>query len=242
MYRPHSFRVPIHLLLFRLGSGSVAGRCVEVAGGPAGLANIPLVEVGHLRGESARATPCWVQHRGQGGAHGSPHGRVAKGSRRRRWRLAMNLHVLPQGARVSVRLVTASDLAVVGLVAGVDMGVFLSVTAVGKLPVAAIKFTFERLFPCNKTWGRLTIALPRSLIPKREILEQKWGCIFPFSRRPTPSLIPTFQDATGKEYFREGVLTAGLEALFGLDLWDARCQPCGTMRARDRMTRTWSKM
>lgn len=63
----------------------------------------------------------------------------------------MNLHVLPQGARVSVRFVTASNLAVVGLVAGVDMGVFLSITAVGELPVTAIKFTFERLFPCNKT-------------------------------------------------------------------------------------------
>lgn len=70
----------------------------------------------------------------------------------------MNLHVLPQRARVSVGLVTASDLAVVGLVAGVDMGMFLPIAAVGKLPVTAIKFTFERLFPCNKTWGRSTIA------------------------------------------------------------------------------------
>lgn len=66
----------------------------------------------------------------------------------------MNLHVLPQGAGVSVRFVTASDLAVVGLVAGVDVGVFLSVAAVGKLPVTAIKFTFEGLFPCNETQGR----------------------------------------------------------------------------------------
>lgn len=63
----------------------------------------------------------------------------------------MNLHVLPQRARVGVGFVTASDLAVVGLVAGVDVGMFFSVTAVGKLPVTAIKFTFERLFPCNKT-------------------------------------------------------------------------------------------
>lgn len=62
----------------------------------------------------------------------------------------MNLHVLSQRARVGIGFVTASDLAVVGLVTGVDMGMFLSITAVGKLPVTAIKFTFERLFPCNK--------------------------------------------------------------------------------------------
>lgn len=173
MYRPHNFRVPVHLLVFRLRSGSVAGRCVEVAGGPTGLANVPLIEVGHLRGESGRATPCWVQHRGQRGTQCSPHWWVANGSWRRWWRLAMNLHVLPQGARVSVGFVTASNLAVVGLVAGVDMGVFLSITAVGKLPVTAIKFTFERLFPCNKTYERLTIACHRSLRLKREILEQK---------------------------------------------------------------------
>lgn len=63
----------------------------------------------------------------------------------------MNLHVFPQRAGMSVGLVTAPDLAVVGLVAGVDVGMFLAIAAVGKLPVTAIKFTFERLFPCNKT-------------------------------------------------------------------------------------------
>ena len=68
----------------------------------------------------------------------------------------MDLHVLPQGARVGVGLVAAPDLAVVGLVAGVDMGMFLPIAAVGKLPVTAIKFTFERLFPCKKAQGRLT--------------------------------------------------------------------------------------
>lgn len=62
----------------------------------------------------------------------------------------MNLHVLSQRARVGIGFVTASDLAVVGLVAGVDMGMFLSITAVGKLPVTAIKFTFERLSPAIK--------------------------------------------------------------------------------------------
>lgn len=63
----------------------------------------------------------------------------------------MNLHMLPQRAGMSVGFVTASDLAVVGLVACVDVGMFLSITAVGKLPVTAIKFTFERLFPCKRT-------------------------------------------------------------------------------------------
>lgn len=151
MYGPHAFRVPVHLLVVRLRSGSTAGRGVEVTGDPTGLANVPLIEVGHLRGQSARATPGWVQHRGQGGTHWSPHRWVAQGSWRGWWGLAVNLHVLPQRARVGVGFVTASDLAVVGLVAGVDMGMFLSVTAVGKLPVTAIKFTFERLFSCNKT-------------------------------------------------------------------------------------------
>lgn len=75
----------------------------------------------------------------------------------------MNLHVLPQRAGVSVGLVTASDLAVVRLVARVDMGMFLPIAAVGKFPVTAIKFTFERLFPCNKTEGRSTIAFQRPL-------------------------------------------------------------------------------
>lgn len=150
MHRPHNFRVPVHLLVFRLWRRPVAGRGVEVAGGPTGLANIPLIEVGHLRGQSAWATPGWVQHRGQGGTPRSPQWGVTQGSWRRRRGLAVNLHVLSQRARVGIGFVTASDLAVVGLVAGVDMGMFLSITAVGKLPVTAIKFTFERLFPCNK--------------------------------------------------------------------------------------------
>lgn len=63
----------------------------------------------------------------------------------------MNLHVLPQRAWVSIRFVTATNLAVIWLVAGVDMRMFLSITAIGKLSVTAIKFTFERLFPCKKT-------------------------------------------------------------------------------------------
>lgn len=159
MYRPHNFRVPVNFLIFRLRGGSVAGRGVEVAGGPTGLANVPLIEVGHLRGQSAGATPGWVQHGGQRGTHWSPHWWVTKGSWRRWWGLAVNLHVLPQGAWVSVGFVTASNLAVVGLVTGVDMGMFLPITAIGKLPVTAIKFTFERFFPCNETQERSTMAL-----------------------------------------------------------------------------------
>lgn len=57
----------------------------------------------------------------------------------------MDLHVLAQGAWVSVGLVTASDFAEIGLVTGVNMRVLLSVTAVGKLSVTSIKFTFKRL-------------------------------------------------------------------------------------------------
>lgn len=159
MYRPHNFRVPVNFLIFRFRGGSVAGRGVEVAGGPTGLANVPLIEVGHLRGQSAGATPGWVQHGGQRGTDWSPHWWVTKGSWRRWWGLAVNLHVLPQGAWVSVGFVTASNLAVVGLVTGVDMGMFLPITAIGKLPVTAIKFTFERLFPCNETQERSTMAL-----------------------------------------------------------------------------------
>lgn len=153
MERPHDFRGPVHFLVFRLGGGPIAGGRVEVARGPAGLANVPLVEVGDLRGQRAGAAPGCVQNGGQAVAAWGPHG-VAEGSRGGRGRLAVYLHVLPQGAGVGVGLVTASDLTVVGLVAGVHVGVFLPITAVGELPVTAIEFTFERLFPCNKTQER----------------------------------------------------------------------------------------
>lgn len=177
MYRPHNFRVPVHFLIFRLRGGSVAGRCVEVAGGSTSLANIPLIEVGHLRGQSAGTTPGWVQHWGQGGTHRSPHCWITKGSWRRWGRLAVNLHVLPQRARVSVRFVAASDLAVIGFVTGVDMRMFLSITAIGKLPITAIKFTFERLFSCNETQERLTVAFHLSL--ERNLGAELGGLHFP---------------------------------------------------------------
>lgn len=76
----------------------------------------------------------------------------------------MDLHVLPQRTWVGIGFITASNLTVVRLVAGVDMGVLLSITAVGKLPVATVKFTFERLFPCNETQERLTMAFQRPLM------------------------------------------------------------------------------
>ena len=57
--------------------------------------------------------------------------------------LAVDLHVFPERGRMGVGLVAASDLTVVWLVTGVDMGVFLSITGVGEPPVAAVKLTFE---------------------------------------------------------------------------------------------------
>lgn len=58
MYRPHDFRVRVHVLA---SSDSevvpLLEGAVQVAGGPAGLAYDSLIEVGHLRGQSARATP-----------------------------------------------------------------------------------------------------------------------------------------------------------------------------------------
>lgn len=60
--------------------------------------------------------------------------------------VAVQLHVLPQGARVGVTLVATPDLAHVGFIAGVHVRVFLSVAAVRKPPVAALELTFKRFF------------------------------------------------------------------------------------------------
>lgn len=120
---------------------------MQVVGAPAGLAHIPLIEVGDLGGQVARAPPDLFLSRGQRVINWSGHSRVAQ-SRRGTWRgLAVDLHVLPQGARMSVRLVTTSDLTVIGLVTGVHMRMLLSVTAVGKLPVATIKFALKGFSP-----------------------------------------------------------------------------------------------
>ena len=57
--------------------------------------------------------------------------------------LAVDLEVFPEGGGMCVGLVAASHLAVVRLVAGVDMRVLLSITGVGEPSVAAIELTFE---------------------------------------------------------------------------------------------------
>lgn len=58
--------------------------------------------------------------------------------------LAMQFHVFAQGARMRVTFFTASDLARVGFIAGVNVRMLLPVTAVCKSPIAALKFTFKR--------------------------------------------------------------------------------------------------
>lgn len=60
--------------------------------------------------------------------------------------VAVELHVLSQGARVGVTLVAAPDLAHVGFVTGVHVRMLLSVAAVRKPPVAALELTFKRFF------------------------------------------------------------------------------------------------
>lgn len=97
----------------------------------------------------------------------------------------MDLHVLAQGAGMRVGLVAAADLAVVRLVAGVDVGVLLSVAAVGELPVAAVEFAFKGLLPCRQTascWLKPGPAFPptwrqlRTVIytqPPRDAVETK---------------------------------------------------------------------
>lgn len=60
--------------------------------------------------------------------------------------VAVELHVLSQGARVGVTLVAAPDLARVGFVAGVHVRMLLPVAAVREPPVAAVELAFKRLF------------------------------------------------------------------------------------------------
>lgn len=139
------------------GRGRVAaGGGAGPAGSPPGLADVPLAEVGDRRGEGGSAAAGRLGGRvGLGGQRpvGGPRRRVGLGARRRGGRrgLAVDLHVLPQGAGVRVGLVAAADLAVVGLVGGVDMGVLLAVAAVGKLPLAAVELALEGLLPCRDT-------------------------------------------------------------------------------------------
>jgi hypothetical protein len=60
--------------------------------------------------------------------------------------------VFPQRTRVRVRLITAGDPAVVGLVAGVHVGMLLAIRTVGEPPVTARVLALERLLP----WGQQT--------------------------------------------------------------------------------------
>lgn len=113
-----------------------------MVGPPAPLAHIPLVEVGDLRREVRRAAPVQLGRVGrQRVAEGVRGGDVVGGRGRRR--LAVHFHVLPQRARVRVGLVAAAHLAVVRLVAGVDVRVLLPVAAVGEFPVTAVELALE---------------------------------------------------------------------------------------------------
>lgn len=150
------------LVLLGGWGGVAAGGRTGPAGGTPGLADVPLAEVSDGWGEGCGAAAGRLRGRlGLGGqrAVGGPCGRVAL----RAWRwggrrgLAVDLHVLPQGAGVSVGLVATADLAVVGLVGSMDMGVLLAVAAVGELPLAAVELTFEGLLPCRDT---ATASLP----------------------------------------------------------------------------------
>lgn len=149
-------RGPVGLFLLGLRGGVAAGGGAGPARSAPGLADVPLAEVGDRRGEGGGAAAGRlggrVGLRGQR-AVGGPRRRVALGAGRRGGRrgLAVDLHVLPQGAGVRVGLVTAADLAVVGLIRGVDVGMLLAVAAVGELPLAAVELALEGLLPCEDT-------------------------------------------------------------------------------------------
>ena len=132
------------VLVVRVGRWHVAGGGVEVVGPAAALAHVPLVEVGDLRGEVRGAVPVRVGVGREGVAEGVRGGDVGDVGGRGRRRLAVHLHVLPQGARVRVGLVAAAHFAVVRLVAGVHVRVLLPVAAVGEFSVAALKLALER--------------------------------------------------------------------------------------------------
>lgn len=124
---------------------------MEVVGARAPLAHVPLVEVGDLRGEVRRAVPVRLgvgRQRVPEGVRGGDVADVGGGGRRG---LAVHLHVFAQRARVRVGLVAAAHLAVVRLVAGVDVGVLLPVAAVGEFSVTAVELALERLLPCVRS-------------------------------------------------------------------------------------------
>lgn len=91
---------------------------------------------------------------------------------------------------MSVGFVTASNLSVVGFVTGVDMRVFLSVTATDKLPVTVITFPFERLF---------SLVDPHLKNP----LRSRHGCSAPAHMMNAPQLMHSFKaglDITGQRW------------------------------------------
>lgn len=121
---------------------------MEVVGSSAALAHVPLVQVGDLRGEVRGPVPV-RRYLGAGRERLSQRvvgGDVGDVGGCGWWRLAVDLHVFAQRARVRVGLVAAAHLAVVGLVAGVDVGVFLAVAAVGEFAVAAVELALEGFF------------------------------------------------------------------------------------------------
>ena len=68
---------------------------------------------------------------------------------------------------MSIRLVTTPDFAVVGLVTGVNMTVFFSVTRIGKSSVTSLEFTTEWFFTCNKNvWRIKTLHLSEQTLIK----------------------------------------------------------------------------
>lgn len=120
---------------------------MQVVGPSAPLAHVPLVEVRDLRGEVRGAVPVRLGAGRQRVPEGVRGGYVGDVGGRGRRGLAVHLHVLPQRAGVRVGLVAAAHLAVVRLVAGVDVRVLLPVAAVGEFPVAAVELALERLLP-----------------------------------------------------------------------------------------------
>lgn len=140
---------------------------MEVVLTSAALAHVPLVEVGHLRREVGGSVPVAGLGTGRqrvpervGGGRDVACGAGGGG----RWRgLAVDLHVLSQGAGVCVGLVAAPHLAVVRLVAGVDVRVLLPVAAVGKFSVTAVELTLKRFLSLsdktNKNNTRVSVQL-----------------------------------------------------------------------------------
>lgn len=68
-------------------------------------------------------------------------------ARPRSWRgCTMYLHMLAQGRRVRITLVTTSHFAGIRFVTSVYVGMLLSVRAIGEASVTTLKFALERLF------------------------------------------------------------------------------------------------